>query len=435
MQNLPSRAAAPRLDLADLQPEDYVDLLHPAGQHGRPALLWFQEDAPRNLCASSASLNLAMPGLIDGRAYLSMNRFRARRCSSQITALNALYADLDWHKTALWRDHPTEDVEDAIFRRLDAANVPLPSVLLSSGRGTAAIWLVHEMPTAALSRWQAAIGALNEFLRPFGADRASQDPARVFRVPGTINEKSGRRVRVAGGSGLRHDFDSLADIIFRAVGRPTRDELQAARLSTARRSRLAPTGGNMPRGLSPRERFRQIREDLDRVRIAWGGEVPEGKRNTWLHLYATALTHDPDIKEIAHEIADAAQRGTPDLPDKEVAVIIRAGERQANSSIGTGVMSDGRYHYSGDRIAEMLDISGEDARALGLRQVIPTNARRERRADAERERRARKGAKSRAEWLAANSASRTRPWEQLGMGRSTYYKHLKSGTLPELPVG
>lgn len=83
----------------------------------------------------------------------------------------------------------------------------------------------------------------------------------------------------------------------------------------------------------------------------------------------------------------------------------------------------------------MLDISGEDARALGLRQVIPTKARRERRADAERERRAQKGAKSRAEWLAANSASRTRPWEQLGMGRSTYYKHLKSGTLPELPVG
>ena len=81
----------------------------------------------------------------------------------------------------------------------------------------------------------------------------------------------------------------------------------------------------------------------------------------------------------------------------------------------------------------MLEISGEDARALGLRQIIPAKPRRERRAEAERKRRAQKGAKPRAEWLAANSASRTRPWEQLGMGRSTYHKHLKSGPCQNCP--
>lgn len=81
----------------------------------------------------------------------------------------------------------------------------------------------------------------------------------------------------------------------------------------------------------------------------------------------------------------------------------------------------------------MLGISGEHAHALGLRQVIPAEARNQRRADAERDRRAQKGAMPRAEWLAANSASRTRPWEQLGLGRSTYYKCLKAGSLPQPP--
>ena len=47
--------------------------------------------------------------------------------------------------------------------------------------------------------------------------------------------------------------------------------------------------------------------------------------------------------------------------------------------------------------------------------------------DRARKRKARRagGAKLRAEWLAANSASRLKPWEQAGMSRPTYYRHLK----------
>lgn len=434
MQSLPSRADAPRTSLADITAESYVDLLHPKGHHGRPALLWFQGEAPANLCASPSALNLALPSLLDGRAYLSLNRFHGRRGSRQLAALNALYADLDWHKSARWRDQQTGNVDFAVLSTLDAANLPSPSVLLHSGRGTALIWLVHEMPPAALPRWKAAIAALNEFLKTFGADRASQDPARVFRLPGSRNEKSGKRVRVAAGSGLRHDFDALADAIFRASGRPTRAELNVARAKTAKSPSLAPAGASMPRGLSPRARFQLIREDLDRIRMSHGGTIPEGMRNTWLHLYATALTHDPGVEDIAKEIAEAARWGTPDLPDIEVAAITRGAERQACGNNKADIMSDGRYHYSGDRIAEMLDIPDAEARALGLRQIIPGETRRERRAEAERDRRARKGAKPRAEWLAANNASSTRIWERYEMARSTYYKHRKAGTLPELPA-
>lgn len=431
MENLSDPAAAPRPPLTDLTPEEYLDLLHPAGSHGRPALLWFDGPVPHSHCAAATDLALAVPSLLDDRAYISMNRFRGRRGSDQTAALNALYADLDWHKTPAWQCCALEDVEAAVLRRLAMAKVPSPSVLLHSGRGLAAIWLTREMPTAALSRWQAAMGALCNLLNDFGADRASRDPARVFRLPGSINEKSGKRVRVAGGTGIRHDFDRLADLIFHACGRPTRDELNATRNKAKARSRARLASGSMPRGLPPRERFRQIREDLEKFRMSFGGRIPEGRRNTWLHLYATTLTHDPDVEDIAGEISRAAQCAVPSLPHNEVAAIIRAAERQLVKENTTDIMSDGRYHYSGARIAEMLGVSRDMADALGLSQVLPLEARRARKAEEQRARRAKQGAKSRADWLAMNNASRTKIWERYGISRSTYYARKRAGTLAQ----
>jgi hypothetical protein len=66
---------------------------------------------------------------------------------------------------------------------------------------------------------------------------------------------------------------------------------------------------------------------------------------------------------------------------------------------------------------------------LGGAATWPLAARRQQRKlrDRARKREARRagGAKLRAEGLAANSASRLKPWEQAGMSRPSYYRHLK----------
>lgn len=41
------------------------------------------------------------------------------------------------------------------------------------------------------------------------------------------------------------------------------------------------------------------------------------------------------------------------------------------------------------------------------------------------------GRQSRPEWLAENSASREKPWLALEIGRRTYYRRKKAGTLPK----
>ncbi|WP_156023900.1 hypothetical protein [Thioclava indica] len=430
MQNLSKCVSVPLSCISDISPDAYVELLHPKDQHGRPSLLWFEGDEPRNLCLAPSELELALPGLLDGRAYLSLNRFRYRRTSDQLIVLNALYVDLDWHKTARWRDCNVGVVERAVLKHLDVANLPPPSVLLQSGCGSALIWLIDELPPQALMRWQATMRALGDVFVKFGVDRASQEAARVFRIPGSVNEKSGRRVRASGGSGTRHDFDALSDEIFKAAGLPTRAELQLVRAEKRAKRRTNVNPREMPFGLPPAVRFRQIRDDLEAIRVAHGGRLPEGMRNTWLHLYATALTHDPRETQLAQKIEEIAQLATPDLPAQEVAAIIRSAEKQAARERGATPLKDGRYHYSGGTIAERLGISGEDARAHGLRQIMPAQERKRRKAEAERKRRARNGAQTRAEYLAKNSASRSEIWKEYGLSRTTYYKRKKDGTLP-----
>ncbi|WP_143593953.1 hypothetical protein [Thioclava sp. F36-7] len=430
MQSLDTRPAPSSIE--NLSAEAYVDLLHPRHCHGRPSILWFEGEESQSLCLTASDLKLGVSGLLDDRAYLSMNRFWKRGNTEQLKSLNALYVDLDWHKTDEWRGQSPDGVEAAILRHVCASNLPAPSVVLRSGRGSALIWLIDEMPPQALPRWQSTTRALGDMFARFGVDRASQEAARVFRLPGSINEKSGRRVRVSGGSAARHDFDALSDEIFQAAGLPTRTEFQLLRAEKRAKRRPNINPREMPFGLPPAARFRQIRDDLEAIRVAHGGQLPEGMRNAWVHLYATSLTHDPRETELAQKIEAMAQLATPDLPAQEVAAIIRSAEKQAARERGATPLKDGRYHYSGGTIAERLGISGEDARALGLRQIITAQERRRRKAAAERTRRAQNGAQTRAEYLAQNSASRREIWKEYGLSRTTYYKRKKDGTLPPL---
>jgi hypothetical protein len=227
------------------------------------------------------------------------------------------------------------------------------------------------------------IGLFSEF----GADRACSDTARVFRLPGSINGKNGQEVRVLGGTQERLPFDDLANVIFVAAGRPTREQLRR------RRSRAkARADGELgaPRGLTQAARFGQIAGDLDRIAARWGGQIPEGLRNTWLHLRATCLTH-LDSEDLEAGIHAHASRVTPGLPDDEVRAIVRTALRQAQPQFGNVGMA-GRYHYSGATIAERLGVGDAMAKALDLKQVITAEERRRRRAEGERSRRSARGA-------------------------------------------
>jgi hypothetical protein len=230
-------------------------------------------------------------------------------------------------------------------------------------------------------------------------------------------------VSVVDGVGTRCGFDGIADAIFRASGRPTRKQLRVRKSGD-----LSP---GKARGLHPRDRFASVLRDLESIRVAWGGSIPEGIRNVWLHLAATSLTFTVTPDEIIPEAMRLAAIATPGLPPSEVRATAKAAVARANAVAGgyLGPGRDPRLNYSGERMAEGLGISRVMAEALGLQQIIPQVLRAERRNARRREKRHQEGGLSREEYLARNTASREKPWVVLGIGRSLYYQKKKAGLL------
>ena len=369
-------------------------------------------------------------------AYITLNRFHGPRQDQQLAALNALYLDLDvdlaprslaCHPIA-WAREFTCDAE----RR----GLPPPSFVNSTGRGLAAIWLINDLPPKARRRWSAAQKTLISLYRGYGADPRCCDTARVFRIPGSINSKSGRTVEILGGNLQRHSFEDLADRIYIAAGRPTRRDLQA------RKKRKARSGQGGPRRsrLSPGQRFLAIQQDLECLLDAWGGRVPVGYRNTWLHLWATCLTHQDTPGDIDARTHAMAHTATPGLSASEVGAIARHAAERASLPRSRSLMSDGRYHYAGATLAELLCVSDKMAHDLGLRQIFSLTERQRRKVGKQRMRRAASGAMARASYLAANAISRMKPWEAQGISRATWYRRQKveaetsrMGEAPEHP--
>lgn len=309
-----------------------MQLLHPAEMRGWLCVMGRSEAStigPRarsgsgrvvNRCIAPETLQTVLPFWLEGTSFLSLNRFFKRRRTRSLKSLNAIYVDLDLRDVMAWRGKSADEVQVALERHCVSLGLPEPSFILQTGRGLAAIWLIKPIPPQALARWRAAIRALIDLWKGFGADRSCSDVTRVFRIPGTINEKNGQEVRVTGGSLQRYSFDALEDQIYIASGRPTRRQLEARRKARKQQRRQKE---QMPKGLSPAQRFEQIQQDLEKIAEAHGGHMLEGTRNTWLHLFGACLTHQNDPGDVEAVVEEAAARVTQGLDESDVDAIAR----------------------------------------------------------------------------------------------------------------
>lgn len=137
--------------------------------------------------------------------YMSVNTLQyvdhnIRRDQQHIRRLKFLYADLDTYHTQFNNDQILMNLEENYFNR----TIPTPTYVISSGRGLYLLWRVDEH-IKALNRWLRVQEYLFDQLREFGADRCVvTDYARIFRIPGSINSKSGRKVEIVRNSGITY---------------------------------------------------------------------------------------------------------------------------------------------------------------------------------------------------------------------------------------
>ncbi len=208
---------------------DEAALYHRAGDRGFFTLLWADSAAaPGNrqpvLKIQRAYRLDALPQVIEAidperDTWISQAEFgQPNRRIVHLLRLGLCFVDLDTYKTP-WRDTPPESLLRRFLGYCGDEGLPHPSLVVYSGRGLQAKWLLERpLPRAALPRWNAVQKELVARLEPFGADPGARDASRVLRLVDTVNTRSGERVRVLwvqwhAGEVRQYGFELLAETL------------------------------------------------------------------------------------------------------------------------------------------------------------------------------------------------------------------------------
>ncbi len=135
--------------------------------------------------------------------YLSLNAFQAgpdgliHRRENHLAQIRNIGLDIDCYNVGLTAEEAAKKIHDMIAK----SEIPNPNLLIWSGNGLQLIYSIEggAAPTDGM-KWLARYitTQLVGKTASLGADYACGDLARVFRLPGTINEKPGKKKRRVG---------------------------------------------------------------------------------------------------------------------------------------------------------------------------------------------------------------------------------------------
>ncbi|MCG5246874.1 hypothetical protein [Methylorubrum extorquens] len=393
----------------------HVAWLHPKGGVGRVWIGRKGVDAEGDEIFEGETVDPAAVTLSPAFAnadYSSLNTFWGRRRSGEcLKSVGSTILDFDYNKAGLRFDGwAPEAVRDVLVEAMAEAGVPLPSIWVATGRNLQATYGCDGVKAAAWARVEAIYDALHgpdlatnglpkakrkrddavldafearmlpvwRLFRDAGLDRVCRDGARVVRLVGSVNAKSGVMARLLGlssfGDAVRYDFHALADAILPL----SRAEILERRRVRAEAKAAAPANDNPApakprRHAGPTGRWTGILRDLHAWRDGMGAP-PVGMRELWIFLTANATAH--------------VRGGCREDWAAELAPLAGLSEREAFRALGTldrrqrrheagetdehkGVEQSPLYNYSAATIVDLLDVQVEQAEAFGLRALFP----------------------------------------------------------------
>jgi len=307
--------------------------------------------------------------------FITPNEFNGWRLIKLLDCINALYVDVDQHNS-----HGEIDMQrmawDAIAT-LERAHMPLPNVIVYTGRGIHLYWTLSEaLPAAALPRWQACQRALVKLLR---GDPQSADVTRVLRMIGTTNSKANNwKVTAEVVVPERYRFDELADAILPFTRAEIRD------ISAARARKKTEKGARKASG-TIFDRWHLVYQDLHRILDHhWFGGVPEGHRNTMLYHLSNALSWFTRHEALENEISAVARTQIPSLTSREVreytGPIVKRAQEAAQGRFREygGREVDPRYRFRRQTLYDALSPLIPTELLPDMRAIIPDELAQER---------------------------------------------------------
>lgn len=350
-----------------------------------------------------------------------------------VACLTHCWVDLDCQNHVMgWADWGYEEKASFLCGEMMLAGLPLPSMIVSSGRGAYALWSLTE-PLWNVSRKKSGrkpasvIEALNgqivRALAHIGADAKCAEYGRVLRVPNSKNWKAnGACCEVIHSSGLTYSVGDLKASVLPWSREQVLAHKKAKRTPPQARKRrgapvvdLAAEREKRVAGFTQRKHAHRIIDDLRTLAdLRWNGRVDEGFRDLFGHLIVSAVAR---YHKNPATLLNEARKYADDLIEDD--------DFESHNATSVKLLESGKgYAYSIATMRKLLKITpGESARLF----VLSTDTEKEaRRARAERARREAKGAVTRDRWLAENNASATQPWLAEGVSRRTWYRRQAS---------
>lgn len=140
--------------------------------------------------------------------YFSINSFFCeRRSTANIRHLNAFVIDYDFYKIDQYKDLSASDM----YHNHIKSTLPIePTAVIDSGRGLYCIFALRHCSYHMTELYQHVYKNLIADQIQFGADSKATLVTQVIRIPGSINSRSGKEVRILNASFTRYKLTDLA---------------------------------------------------------------------------------------------------------------------------------------------------------------------------------------------------------------------------------
>ena len=265
--------------------------------------------------------------------YISMSTFyKPMRRIETIKEIGNLFLDLDTYNTEFSKTQILMNLEENYFNRL----IPIPNLIIDSGRGLTLVWSIEKVPYKALPLWKAIQEYLYSQLKEFGADRKALDATRVLRVAGSINSKSGTRVTIL----EKYEY------------KYTLREIQREFLPDLDENKSKKKGRPKKVVYVHRERSLYQGRILDLVKLCELRNYDvKGQREIILFLYRYYLCYFyEDEQKALEDVLELNKEFIQPLSEKEVIRATGSAEKVFKSK-------DKQYKYKNETLIEILEIS------------------------------------------------------------------------------
>lgn len=283
--------------------------------------------------------------LNDKDVYISQNTFNNRsRQLIHLKELKALYIDIDCYKVNLSKEATKYFLENDLY-----GQIPVPNMLIDSGRGLYYIIFLENTKVEDLPKWQLVERYLYEKLKNLGADNKALDATRVLRVVGSTNSKNNELVKVIDAYDYQYTLDEIIENYIPEVNEDRKEKQKPKGVRKKGRKKKFVSLFNLYNLYYTR--FKDIKK-LVEIR----NYEMTGYREITLFLirYFLNVYHgDDDL--VMEEVIEINNSFTEPLEINEVFNATRSGAIGATESV---------YKYSNDKLIKLLDITPSEQKEM-----------------------------------------------------------------------